>query len=174
MQPTSPTDAFRLLTGLGASARLLRHVELVGEAADALLDALADLGVAVDRSFVRVGVVLHDAGKVIHTEELAATGALHEAAGERLLLERDVSPELARVCRSHAQWASMVVSFEELLVALADKLWKGVRHPELEDRVMAEAAARRGVQKWDVFIPLDNAFEAIAAHGDARLARSTT
>lgn len=172
MHPSTSTEALDLLRDLGAPARLLRHAELVGEAAEGLLTALGAQGVAVHRGLVQVGAVLHDAGKILHPEELHASGDRHEAAGERLLRERGLPPEIARVCRSHAQWAALSPSFEELLVALADKLWKGVRHPELEDRVITEAAARRGVPKWDLFIALDGAFEAIAADGDARLARS--
>ncbi len=120
-------DAFAFLHDLGAPTRLVRHVELVGEAADALLLAFTRLGVRVDGDFVRVGVVLHDVGKIVYQDELSNPGAKHESAGERLLLERGVSAQIARVCRSHAQWSSLDSSLEELIIALADKLWKGVR-----------------------------------------------
>jgi hypothetical protein len=56
---------------------------------------------------------------------------------------------------SHARWSTMVASFEELLVALSDKLWKGVRKPDLEERVIDAIAARVGNQRWDVFVELD-------------------
>lgn len=170
----TPETALQLLRDLGAPPRLVRHVELVGEAADDLIAALTAQGVVLDGEFVRVGVVLHDVGKVLHAQELSASGSMHEAAGEALLIAKGVSPDVARVCRSHAQWATMTVRFEELLVALADALWKGVRRPALEQRVIAEAAARKGVATWDLFVALDTAFEAIAADGDARLAGSVT
>lgn len=157
---------------LGAPARLVRHVELVGEAAELLLGELAKLGIATDAAFVRVGVALHDAGKLLHTEELDAPGAAHEPAGEALLLEHSVSPRVARVCLSHARWAETSVSFEELLIALADKLWKGVRKPELEELVIDGAAARLGKERWDVFVELDALFERVAAGGTDRLERS--
>lgn len=173
-QPMTPATALQLLRDLGAPTRLLRHVELVGEAADALLAELTALGVVVDGDFVRAGVILHDVGKIVHGHELTAPGALHESAGEALLLARGVPPELARVCRSHAQWATMGAGFEELVIALADALWKGARRPALEERVIAEAAARRGVTRWELFVALDSVFEAIAADGDARLARSAS
>ena len=165
-------QAMALLKAVGAPDRLLRHAELVREAADLILDALGEQRIPVDGAFVRAGAVLHDAGKSLHPEELSAAGARHEAAGERMLVERGVPPALARVCRSHAQWASMDTSLEELLVALADKLWKGVRVPQLEDRVISEASARANRERWDLFVALDSAFEAIAADGDDRLARS--
>jgi hypothetical protein len=170
--PIHAANALVVLTDLGAPARLLRHAELVGEAAEGLLRAVAALNIVVDGEIVAAGAALHDAGKIVHPAELSAPGHLHEAAGERLLLGHGVAPAIARVCRSHAQWASMDPSFEELLVALADKLWKGVRHGELEERVIAEAATRLGAPRWEVFVALDAAFESIAASGDARLARS--
>ena len=165
-------EAFTLLQKLGASQRLIRHVELVGEAAAVLLSALAQQGVELDEAFVRVGVVLHDAGKSIHQNELSNPGAEHEPTGERLLLDHGVPPNLARVCRSHAQWASLDASLEELVIALADKLWKGVRVPALEELVIARAATAANRDTWDLFISLDAAFEDLAAGGDERLARS--
>ncbi|MEI8257972.1 MAG: HD domain-containing protein [Deltaproteobacteria bacterium] len=169
----TPSDAFDLLRVLGAPPRLITHVRLVVEAGDLLLVALARLGVALDADFVRTGIAVHDVGKVRHPEELTGQGNRHEPAGEQLLLERGVDPRLARVCRSHARWASIAdCSLEELVIALADKLWKGVRSPRLEERVIDEVAARLGRERWDVFVANDDAFESIAAAGTERLERS--
>jgi hypothetical protein len=66
----------------------------------------------------------------------------------------------------------MEVSLEELLVALADKLWKGVRNPRLEERCIDGIAAALGKARWDIFIELDSSFERIAADGQKRLERS--
>lgn len=165
-------DATTLLQQLGAPARLLRHVELVGEAAEALLAVLAEHTVPLDATFVRAGVVLHDVGKTLHPAELAASGARHEAAGEQLLLRNGVAPALARVCVSHAAWRTADVKLEERVVALADKLWKGARVAELETMVLDGAAARLGVDRWQLFVAFDDAFERIAAGGDERLARA--
>ncbi|MGC4064861.1 MAG: hypothetical protein QM784_09495 [Polyangiaceae bacterium] len=169
-------DSFRvgqdLLRQLGAPARLLRHVELVLEAADEVLDKLACLGVSVRADFVHTGVALHDAGKILHPAELEASGNLHEPDGETLLLRAGVSPELARVCLSRARWDAMEVTLEELLVALSDKLWKGVRVERLEERVIDAVARELALERWDIFIELDSAFECIAAAGVDRLARS--
>lgn len=172
MTVKTTAEAFLLLQKLGAPQRLIRHVELVGETAEALLATLAQQGVQLDQTFVRLGVVLHDAGKAVHQSELSNPGAEHEPTGERLLLDHGVPPTLARVCRSHAQWATLDTSLEELVIALADKLWKGVRVPALEELVIARAAAAANRDTWDLFIPLDAAFEDLAAGGDDRLARS--
>ena len=172
MNVQTVADAFILLQKLGAPQRLIRHVELVGEAVNDLLTALTQQGVQLDEAFVRMGVVLHDTGKAVHQDELSRPGAEHEPTGERLLLDHGVPPKLARVCRSHAQWASLEASLEELVIALADKLWKGVRVPALEELVIERAAAAGNRDKWGLFIPLDAAFETIAAGGDERLTRS--
>ena len=172
LSPPTVAAARELLSRLGAPPRLLRHVELVGEAAELVLSSLSQLGLEVESDLVRVGVALHDAGKILHADELDRPGGEHEPAGEALLLAEGVSPELARICLSHARWASMTVSLEELLVALADKLWKGVRKQELEERVVTEVATRLGKERWSLFIELDGAFESIAAGGTDRLERS--
>jgi hypothetical protein len=128
--------------------------------------------VPFDAQFVRLGVAIHDAGKILHPAELDGAGAEHEPDGERLLLEHGVDPRLARCCMSHARWSTMDCSLEELLVALADKLWKGARHEELERRVIDAVAGKLGKGVWDVFVELDTAFEEIAAGGAERLERS--
>ena len=174
MTPDSFAAGRALLGRLGASARLLRHVELVLEAAEMLLGKLAVLGVPIRADFVGAGVALHDAGKIIHPAELDAAGNRHEPDGETLLLQAGVSPELARVCLSHARWETMEVTLEELLVALADKLWKGVRNERLEQRIIDAVAGRLGLERWDVFIELDTTFEHVASSGVDRLTRSAS
>jgi hypothetical protein len=64
------------------------------------------------------------------------------------------------------------MTLEELLVALADKLWKGKRDQTLEQLVVDGVAARAAKDRWDLFTPLDDAFERIAAGGQERLDRS--
>jgi hypothetical protein len=151
---------------------LVTHAELVGEAGEALIRELQRMGVRFDLDLVRLGVALHDAGKILHPEELDRPGSEHEPDGERLLLEHGVDPKVARCCMSHARWQTMECSLEELLVALSDKLWKGARIPELEGRVTEAVAARLGKGAWDVFVELDTCFEEIASGGNDRLTRS--
>lgn len=165
-------DAFRLLSELGAPARLLAHVALVSEAADILIDQCADLGVDIDGELVRIGAVMHDVGKIRHPGELQGPGHEHEPAGQRMLLDRGVRPEIARFCLSHARWRTMECSLEELLVALSDALWKGERSGDLELRVIDLIARKTRKERWDIFTDLDNCFESIAADGQARLNRS--
>lgn len=168
----SASEALELLRSLKAPARLTTHVALVREAGQELADGLSDLEVPFDRQFVEIGIALHDAGKITHPEELDHPGNLHEPAGQALLLARGVDPGLARCCLSHARFNSMPVSFEELLVAAADKLWKGKRVVDLELRIIDEAASRLQSDRWSLFTDIDSLFEKVAARGSCRLARS--
>jgi hypothetical protein len=163
-----------LLIGLGAPPSLVTHVRLVGEAAEALLAELERLGVPLDADFVRAAVVLHDAGKILHPGELHGGGGEHEAAGDVLLRAHGVDPALARCCLSHARWNEMPCSLEELVVALADTLWKGRRNATLEKRVIDATCGRLDQSFWNLFVELDDCFESIAADGAARLLRSQT
>ncbi|MFH1810551.1 MAG: HD domain-containing protein [Pseudomonadota bacterium] len=168
----SRDEVLSFLVELGAPEHLLRHLELVGEVAALLVEELRGLGVSFDARLVELGAAIHDAGKIVHPEEMSGGGNEHEPAGERFMLEQGVDPRLARFCLSHSRYQELEVSFEELVVALADTLWKGRRQPELELEVIDQVARKLGVERWDVFPRLDACFEEIAAQGDERLGRS--
>ncbi|WP_310484202.1 HD domain-containing protein [Chamaesiphon sp. VAR_48_metabat_403] len=168
----SVRDAYRLLQELSAPLHLIQHVKLVGEAAEILILQFQQLDLGFDLDWIRLGVAFHDTGKILHPSELVEKGNRHEAAGETLLLSQDIDPKIARCCRSHGQWQQLECSFEELVVALADNLWKGKRNRELEHRVIGKVAQMLGKDYWDVFGCLEDKFEEIATSGDSRLARS--
>lgn len=168
----SVRDAYQLLQTLGAVPRLMQHVKLVGEAAELLIPQFQKLGISFDSNWIRLGVAVHDVGKILHPSELMAKGNKHEAAGEMLLLSQGIDPRIARCCRSHGQWQTIKCDFEELVVALADNLWKGKRNPELENKVITAVAAMSDRDYWDIFVELDSSFEKVAAGGDLRLVRS--
>ncbi len=169
MNPRNQAEASQLLQALGAPPHLRRHVELVGEAAEDLLAKMRKLRVVVDENFFRIGVVLHDIGKIRFPAEMFGSGAEHETEGERMLLEVGIDSNIAKVCLSHARWKDMDCTLEELMIALSDTLWKGVRNPELEEAVIAESARRVSQDKWDLFVILDDMFERIADRGHERL-----
>ncbi len=170
--PKSREQAFELLDKLGVCGHLKTHVTLVGEAADLLISAIEKLGIVLDRDFIQAGVVIHDIGKIIHTNEMTGPGSEHEPEGEKMLLKAGVCARLARVCLSHARWASMECSLEELLIALADKLWKGKRVENLELEVVDRVAHLLEKERWDIFPVLDMVYEEIASSGHERLQRS--
>jgi len=172
MQNDQIQRAWEVLRALGAPSALIRHAELVHEAATFVVDGLVREGIEFDASFVLAGAILHDAGKVAHPDELTAPGRQHELAGPTLLEARGTPARLARVAVSHARWRVMDCSLEELLVALSDKLWRGTREDELEREVVRRAAKRTGRSEWEAFIKLDAVFEEAAAAGPSRLERA--
>src|SRR5262245_59732499 len=100
-----PDRTLRLLAELGASPWLVRHHERVLEAATLLCDRVRDkFRVTFDREQILVGAAVHDAGKIVHPEEMSEPGHLHEAAGERLLMDHGIPARLARFCVTHASW----------------------------------------------------------------------
>jgi len=165
-------QAYEFLKQLNAPPKLIRHVRLVGEAADLLIQNLNQMNVDFDEKFVRLGVAFHDIGKIIHSQELVSPGNQHEVDGEKLLISKGVSPRLARCCLSHARWKMMECSLEELIIALADKLWKGKREVDLEKAVIEKISKLINKDFWELFIELDSHFEIIASKGEERLVRS--
>lgn len=154
MKLETGADALALLADLQVAPRLFRHHELVLEAAIMLTDNLARrLGARFNAGEVQIGAALHGAPR-------------------SLLLERGVPEHLARFCVTHASWDQPTLALEDLLVALADKLWKGKRVVELEARVIQHLAHQLDQARWRVFELADAVFEGVADGADDRLRRS--
>lgn len=166
LRPLPPTAA-ELLRDLQAPPRLAAHLRLVHDVAWSLTDALGRRWPAVpfDTTAVLFGAATHDIGKVLHPEELSRPGSAHEAAGEDLLLRYGVPAHLARFAGSHGSWPAGR-SLDELLVSVADKVWKAKRVPDLEQRVID----RTGRTPWEAFLELDDVLGDLAAGADERLA----
>ena len=133
-----PATAAELLRALDAPPRLGAHLRAVHDVAWSLTDALGRHRPALefDTTAVLFGAATHDIGKVVHPAELTGPGTAHEAAGEDLLLRYGVPAHLARFAGSHGwSWTWPAATLDELLVSLADKVWKGERVPDLEQRV---------------------------------------
>ncbi|WP_371501323.1 HD domain-containing protein [Kitasatospora sp. NBC_00374] len=170
-----PERAAELLMLVGAQPRLRAHLELVHDVAVRLLDGIGAHWpqVVLDRAGLLFGAATHDLGKVRHPEELTGPGHAHEEAGYRLLLELGVPERDARYARTHASWMLPGISLEELMVSLADKVWKNSRRPDLEDLVVARLAEACGREPWEVFLPLDDLLGALGADADRRLAHQS-
>lgn len=167
-----PARVADLLIALPTPPRLAAHLRAVHDVAARLL-AWLDREypiLTVDHDAVLFGAATHDIGKVEHPEELSGPGAAHEPAGHQLLLRHGVAENLARFALTHAQWDRDDASTEELLVTLADKVWKGKRVDDLEQRVVRRLAAAGAQQQWEAFLHLDDALTRIAEDADARLA----
>ncbi len=151
---------------------MLTHIKLVGEALEEIIGLLTEYNLPIDCNFARLGVVLHDAGKIVHSQEFSESGNKHESEGNKLLLENGVTPELAQCCISHAQHDGNECSIEELLVALSDTIWKGTRVEKLKLKIIDKIAALMGKKRWDIFLELDDCFESVASSVGKRLERN--
>jgi hypothetical protein len=105
----------------------------------------------------------------VHTAELSEPGSRHEAAGYEILRNRGVEERLARFARTHATWDAEGVDVEDLLVSLADKVWKAKRVHDLEQLVVDRLAAASGQESWEVFMALDDILDQTAKDADRKL-----
>jgi hypothetical protein len=144
-----PPRARSLLEQCSALPRLIAHLTLTHDVAAQLLAGLQTHWpqLTLNRGAVLFGAAIHDIGKTVHPEELRPPGRLHEAAGEQVLLAAGISPALARFCRTHGEW-NAESPLEDLLVALADKVWKGRRDEPLEQALVDRIVLATGDLQW--------------------------
>jgi hypothetical protein len=167
-----PARAEALLREVGAPARLVAHLRLVHDVAGLIVEWVAARypSLDFDRDAVLFGAATHDIGKSLHVGELSGPGSAHESAGRDLLVTHGVEPELARFAATHAAWNEPGTGTEDLLVSLADKVWKNKRVSGLEDLVVARLADASGRPAWEEFLALDDLLTSIGADADRRLA----
>jgi hypothetical protein len=160
---------------LAAPPRLVAHLALVHEAAVELTAGLRRHfpKLAFDADAVLFGAATHDLGKVLHPEELTGPGSRHEEDGPAQLERHGVPPHLARFARTHGAWSRESLPLEDLLVALADSVWKGERNDPLE-LVINRIAEATGIQSWEAFSKMDGVLTEIAESGYERLAEQAT
>jgi len=171
LQPL-PVHAVALLRQLNPPPRLVAHLALVHDVAWCLLDALAQRWpmLVIDAASMRFGAATHDLGKVLHPQELTGPGQRHAADGPAFLIAAGVDPQHARFSRTHQSWRTEPVPLEDLIVALADTCWKGVRNPVLEQQVIAHIQSVKPEEPWETLLVIDQLVEDIAAGADERLA----
>ncbi|MER5860929.1 HD domain-containing protein [Streptomyces sp. NPDC059688] len=167
-----PGRAAALLASADAPPRLVAHLRAVHDVAAQLVAWVRHRcpRLEFDAEAVLFGAATHDIGKALHPAELSGPGALHEAAGRELLLTHGVPAHLARFAGTHASWTAPGIGVEDLLVSLADKVWKNKRVAELEDLVMARLAAVDGRTPWEWFLELDETLTDLGEGADRRLA----
>jgi hypothetical protein len=171
VQHRLPELATRLCVELKAPPRLVAHLSLVHDAACELVQGLEDRfpGFHFDHDAILFGASTHDLGKILHPTELSGPGYRHEEEGSAFLEGNGVPPQLARFARTHASWDREPVEIEDLLVALADKVWKGQRNEVLEGMIADRIAVATGITKWEVFSHLDQLLTSFADKGEERL-----
>jgi HD domain len=173
--PRLPDDVAELLLSLDAPPRLAAHLRLVHDVANQLTDLVIAQypGLNVDRTAVLFGAATHDVGKSIHIDELSSPGSAHEQVGYDLLISHGFPPDTARFARTHATWGAADVTREDLLVSVADKIWKGKRVIELEQLLLDRLTEPTDPARWQAFTSLDDALERLSADADRRLAFQT-
>lgn len=173
-QCNSPEDVYNFLESQQAPERLIKHHQLVVEAAKEIASGLKKSFPDLNCNYrqVLVGSAIHDAGKIFFPHEISGSGNSHELAGEKHLLKLGIPPHIARFCRTHAHWQDSNNTLEDLLVALADTLWKGCRNGNLENLIISKISSSVSQDFWDVFIVADSLFEKISDCGVNRLNRS--
>ena len=138
-----PDEVEDLLDRLESPPRLVAHLTLVHDVAVSIVEVLSELSEGgFDQRAVLFGAATHDIGKTLFPGELDGPGHAHEAAGRELLEAEGFAADLARFAETHGDWREGTI--EDLLVALADKVWKGKRIAELEERI---AAPRRPLDR---------------------------
>ena len=168
-----PHEAEALCVRVGAPPRLVAHLILVHDVACALVEKIAQAfpDVHLNGEFILFGAATHDLGKTVHPEELTKSGSLHESSGKDLLRSLGVSDARARFTFTHGNWKELdPPQIEDLLVALADKCWKGKRVEALEEMIVACISNASGIEPWQCYSKLDEIVQDVAADADARLA----
>jgi hypothetical protein len=123
-----------------------------------------------DEEAVYFGAATHDLGKAIHREELIQSGRQHQQRGVELLKELGVPADRARFAWTHSNWNGPdPIQIEDLIVALADKCWKGKRIPELEALMTNALSEKTGKPHWECYAILDDLLQTLAADADANL-----
>lgn len=169
MTSLSPDTAWQVLNNHNAPPRLIRHAKYVAGAAQRLIDGLTHQGFKMQADDILSGAILHDIGKTQHVEELSQPGKHHEKAGEALLLTAGIPAYIAQIARTHGTADPAKLALTDLVVALADKLWKGKRAADFEIALIDQLAAQTSQARWDIFSAIDDLFETIAADGQANL-----
>jgi len=166
-------DARQLLATLNAPSRLITHLVLVHDAAAEILEAIQTRWPAlkIDADIFLFGAAIHDIGKILHPNELTSSGNRHECDGPGLLQQYGVTLERSRFALTHGIWHQEArLELEDLLVALADTVWKGSRIPDLESKVARRISTMLLLEEWEVFLSLDDIVSIVANRGDERLA----
>ena len=170
-QDLLPATAKEILRSNNASARLTAHHQLVYKVAKELVQSIQTIvpEIVMDIDQILMGVALHDIGKTIVLNEITQPGHLHEELGEKLLLQQGIEPRVARFARTHGMKGDQL-ELDDLLVILADKVWKGKREQWLEDALLLKLLEHSKQDRWELFIAIDSLIESIALGADRRLA----
>lgn len=166
-----PYQVSELLTELDAPIRLKRHLQIVHSTAHELLELILNdwPEIHLNRELILFGAATHDIGKAKIKSELFAPGKRHETIGRELLIAHGFSQEQSRFALTHGNWEVENLTLEDLLVSLADKVWKGKRIDRLEEKVGQKISEKTESEFWEVYNSLDVIVSKVSNGADQRL-----
>jgi putative nucleotidyltransferase with HDIG domain len=161
-----------VLKQLDAPQRLIKHLIIVNSTAYYLVEQLKAEwpNLTLNKQEILFGASTHDIGKVIITDELYKTGKNHESEGFKILKKLGYNDKESRFTITHGNWKNSNLQLEDLIVCLSDKIWKGKRLTELEEKVTKEISESTKTDLWDVSMRLDTILEKITIGSDDRIA----
>ncbi len=166
-----PSDIQRILDDLHCPALLVRHLILVYNVG-LLLTKKIQLefpNVTLLEEEIVFGTATHDIGKISFKKELSEKGKQHEQAGFETLIAYGINEKMARFTKTHGNWEQENIKIEDLIVALADKIWKGKRIDSLEEKLIKEISTGINSEYWTVYSKMDSIISEICLGADARL-----
>lgn len=176
-----PFDACKLLEKISQESQnldknvnlllLKRHLKLVYNVGLEIVKEISNYwtNLKLLEEEISFGTATHDIGKAMETNELYGIGDNHERVGYNFLLENGINENFARFAKTHSNWTLENLKIEDLIVILADKIWKGKRIDELEERLTEEIATITNTSYWDVNVKLDAIISKIVMGADNRL-----
>lgn len=166
-----PNDILNMLSQNNAPDLLCRHLTLVYNVGISILDKFAQTwpNLPIIKSEVLFGTATHDICKMFETKELYQIGNQHEIVGYDFLISQNISENLARFAKTHGNWKEDNLKIEDLIVSLADKIWKGKRIDELEERLSKIISETSNDDYWKVYTKLDLIISDIIIGADKRL-----
>ncbi|CAM1365133.1 HD domain-containing protein [Tenacibaculum xiamenense] len=162
----------KLLAQFDTPQRLIKHLTIVNSTAFFIIEELKKVlpNLVLNEKEILFGASTHDIGKVIVTDELYKKGNKHESEGFRILTDLGYNKKESRFTITHGDWKSPDLNIEDLLVCLSDKIWKGKRIDELEERITTEISKLIKADFWDVSMKLESILEKIILGSDDRIA----
>ncbi len=167
-----PKEIRDLLEQFDAPQILIKHLTIVNSTAFYIVKKLKTewLNLVLNEKEILFGASTHDIGKAIITDELYKKGKKHESEGFKILKELGYNDQESRFTITHGNWENSDLKIEDLIVCLSDKIWKGKRINELEERITNKIAELTKTDFWDVSMKLELILEKIAIGSDDRLA----
>ncbi|WP_282124971.1 HD domain-containing protein [Marinifilum flexuosum] len=152
-----PNRIVELLEEVDSPERLKRHLQIVYSTASELVKQIRQEWptIVFNEELILFGAGTHDIGKSEITKELYEKGRKHELKGKYLLQNHGFKKEEARFAFTHGNWQEENLTIEDLIVSLSDKIWKGKRIEELEEKVGKIISDNLNIDYWEVYVKLD-------------------